>query len=735
MAYAKFLEKKQITHEAKGINVKLYELNGMLYEFQADLVKWALGKGKSALFVDCGLGKTPMQLEWARVVNKTTDGNVLILAPLAVSMQTQREGEKFGIDVNIAHSQEFVKDGVNITNYEKLHKFDPDAFSGIVLDESSILKSFTGKIRNEIITSFNQCSFKLACTATPAPNDFMELGNHAEFLGVMSRTEMLSMFFVHDGGETSKWRLKGHAKEKFWEWLSSWAIVMKNPLDLGYNGHSFDLPDINVDIDYVPSGVTEGYLIPMNVSTLQERRSSRKHSVDDKVKRIAQIINKDKENKHLVWCNYNDESTALKKALNDAVEVKGSDDNSHKESSLLGFANASVRTLVTKPSIAGFGMNWQKCHNVYFCGLSDSYEQYYQAIRRCWRFGQKEKVNVKIIVSDIDETVVDNVLRKEKDMETMQKSIIDHTKAEIKKELKKTKRSKATYKTEHSKGDDWQMYLGDCVESLKDIQDGSIHYSIFSPPFASLYTYSNSDRDMGNCKTRAEFYAHFQFLIKELDRVTMSGRNLSFHCMNLPTSKQSDGVIGLHDFRGELIKLFSDAGWIYHSEVCIWKDPVTAMQRTKALGLLHKQVKKDSCMSRQGVPDYLVTMRKAGENPEPVTHTNESYPVSVWQNVASPIWMDIKPNNTLQKQSARENNDERHICPLQLDVIERALALWSNENDLVLSPFAGIGSEGYQSLMMNRRFIGIELKESYYRCACNNLSQAEIKRNEGILFA
>ena len=269
------------------------------------------------------------------------------------------------------------------------------------------------------------------------------------------------------------------------------------------------------------------------------------------------------------------------------------------------------------------------------------------------------------------------------------------------------------------------LFHADCVDVVRSLPDRSIDYSIFSPPFASLYTYSNSDRDMGNSKTHGEFYDHFRFLVGELLRVTKTGRLLSFHCMNLPTSKVRDGYIGISDFRGILIKAFQDAGWIYHSEVCIWKDPVTAMQRTKALGLLHKQIKKDSCMSRQGIPDYLVTMRRPGENPEPVTHTNETFPVTLWQRFASPIWMDINPSDTLQRESARDEKDERHICPLQLEVIERAIFLWTNPNDIVLSPFAGIGSEGYQALRMGRRFVGAELKESYYAQALRNLQEAE----------
>ena len=270
-------------------------------------------------------------------------------------------------------------------------------------------------------------------------------------------------------------------------------------------------------------------------------------------------------------------------------------------------------------------------------------------------------------------------------------------------------------------GKNYALYCGDSAEVLKGIPSDSIHYIIYSPPFQSLYVYSNSDRDLGNCRTPNEFYEQFSFIGKELYRTLMPGRLMSFHCMNLPTSKERDGFIGIRDFRGELIKFFQDMGFIYHSEVCIWKDPVTAMQRTKALGLLHKQLKKDSCMSRQGIPDYLVTMRKPGDNPERVTHTNETFPVKKWQYYASPIWTDINPSDTLQYVSARENEDERHICPLQLTVIQRGIELWSNPGDTVLTPFMGIGSEAYMAVKMGRKAVGIELKDSYYRQAVKNV--------------
>ena len=291
-----------------------------------------------------------------------------------------------------------------------------------------------------------------------------------------------------------------------------------------------------------------------------------------------------------------------------------------------------------------------------------------------------------------------------------------------------------------AEGKDWIAYNGDCCELVKGLPDGSIHYSVFSPPFASLYVYSNSDRDLGNCANHEDFGVHFQFLVRELYRVIMAGRLVSFHCMNLPKSKTRDGIIGVRDFRGELIRAFEAEGFVFHSEVCIWKDPVTAMQRTKAIGLLHKQVVKDSAMSRQGIPDYLVTMRKPGVNSEPVagkleTFAGEDAPrmgedpvrnsINIWQRYASPVWMDINPSDTLQFRSARENDDERHICPLQLDVIRRGMQLWTNPGDLVLDPFMGIASTGHVALEMGRTFVGFELKPSYYEASVKNLQRAE----------
>jgi DNA modification methylase len=730
--YDTFLQSKRLT--AAPVGFEASDISGQLFPFQRDIVRWALRRGRAAIFADCGLGKTPMQLEWAYRVAEHTGLPVLILAPLAVSAQTAREGEKFGITVTVCQTQSDVRPGVNVTNYEKLHHFEAHAFGGIVLDESSILKAYDGRTRTAIIEAFARTPYRLACTATPAPNDHMELGNHAEFLGVMLRTEMLAMFFVHDGGDTSVWRLKGHAEAEFWAWVCSWAVMLRRPSDLGYADDGFVLPPLTMHQQTVESTVIpEGYLFAVEAQTLVERRAARKASLGDRVGACAALANAD-DAPWLIWCDLNAEGDALTKAIPGAVQVAGSDSAERKEQAMLDFAAGRVRVLVTKPSICGFGMNWQHCANVAFVGLSDSYEAFYQAIRRCWRFGQTSEVQCHIITSEAEGAVVANIKRKEREAITMAEGMVNNMHDLNTQAIHGTERQIATYRELRAIGHDYEAHLGDCVEQTRELADASIDYSVFSPPFASLYTYSNSERDMGNCKDADAFYQHFVFLVKELYRVLKPGRLLSFHCMNLPTTKTMHGHIGIADFRGDLIRMFQAEGFIYHSEVVIWKDPVTAMQRTKALGLLYKQLKKDSAMSRQGIPDYLVTMRKPGDNPDPVTKDPAEFPVDLWQRYASPVWFDINPSNTLQYMSAREAKDERHICPLQLEVIERAIRLWTNKGDLVLDPFGGIGSTGHVAIRLGRKFLGIELKESYWKQMVANLRVAEQTKEQPTLF-
>mgnify|MGYP000246308650 CR=1 FL=1 len=727
--YDSFLETKLIAPVISGFDVA--DLNPNLFDFQRVIVKWALRRGRAAIFADTGLGKTLMQTSWADAVHRETRKDVLILAPLCVAHQTVSESAKYGITVNYCRSQDGVKPGINITNYEMLEHFDIDSFIGVVLDESSIIKNRDGKTRNALIESCKNTPYKLSCTATPSPNDFMELGNQCEWLGIVTMTEMLAMFFINDAGDTGTWILKGHGKVKFWEWLATWAIVIKNPADLGFDGSKYILPPLNISEHVVRSEVTNGLFADIALG-LMERNAARKDSIDDRVAKCAEIVNNSTE-QFVIWCNRNEESEKLADLIHGSKDVKGSDSIDYKEKTIDSFTDGELRVLISKPSICGYGMNWQHCHNTAFVGLSDSWEAYYQAIRRFWRFGQEKPVNVHVISAESEGAVVENIRRKEAQNQTMSQEMVAHMSSYVKSELFGIAKQKEDYARRVVHGDGYTLHNADCIDLAREIESESVGFTIYSPPFSSLFTYSNSDRDMGNSKSEGQFFQHFGYLTDELLRITMPGRLMAVHCMQLTTSKANDGFIGIRDFRGDLIRLMQSKGWIYHSEVCIWKDPVVAMQRTKALGLLHKTIKKDSSMSRQGLADYLLVFRKPGQNVVPISHTPEQFPVTLWQRYASPVWFDINQTRTLNYREARHEDDVKHICPLQLDVIERALELWSAPNDLVFSPFLGVGSEGYCSVKMGRRFIGSELKPSYFDQAVKNMEDA--KRETMDLFA
>lgn len=735
MQYESFLKLKQIEDVPSGFTdgaEKTFPLSNssraQLFPFQDAIVRWALKRGRAAIFADTGLGKSMMQAAWAYAVSQYTGGRVLLVAPLCVAPQTVREAEKLGIPIKFTRTFLPNETGIFITNYENLDSFEAallsNQFEGVVLDESSILKHETSKTREHIIRITRTVPFRLSCTATPSPNDFMELGAQAEFLGVMSSVEMLAMFFVHDSGETSKWRLKGHGRSKFWEWLATWSVFIKRPSDLGFSDEGYDLPPLS--INHVPVGQDDGSFV---VGGIVDRAKVKRETVDERVKACADLVNAS-TGPMIVWCHRNDESEALEALIPGSVEVSGSHSLKEKEDRILGFSEGRYRVLITKPKIAGFGMNWQHCAQMAFVGLSDSYEQIYQAIRRCWRFGQEKPVSVHFIAHAAEGSVLENVQRKEAQADQMAREMIQFMREFQEREVRQLKREVAVYARDQVITPRWTMKLGDCVEVARELESESIDYSIFSPPFASLYTYSNSDRDMGNSRNYQEFWTHFNYLITELHRALRSGRNISVHCMNLTTTKSRDGEIGIRDFRGDIIRAFTAAGFVYHSEVVIWKDPVVAMQRTKALGLLWKTIQKDSSMSRQGLPDYVVTFRKPGVNTKPIAHTKEEFPVDRWQHYASPVWFDIKQGNTLNGRHATEDADERHIAPLQLDLIERCLELWSAEGDLVFSPFGGIGSEGFVALQMGRRFVGSELKRSYFDFAVKNLAIAEREKFE-----
>lgn len=423
MSYMEFLNRKSVTDPDTGLT-DIPPLNPMLYEHQRDMVKWALRRGRAALFADCGIGKGPMQMEWA----SKQPHDCIIAAPLAVAHQFVREAEKFGIDLAYAKDQSQITKRITVTNYERLENFHIEQFGAVALDESSILKNSAGAYCNWMIEAFKNTPFRLCSSATPAPNDVMELGTQAEFLGVMTRGEMLAMYFTHDGGDTSKWRVKGHAQAAFWSWMASWAVMIRKPSDLGYSDEGFVLPPLHMHERCVTvNQASSGFLFAVEALTLQERQSARRDSIADRVAACAEIVNQS-DAPFLVWCNLNDESEALAAAIPDAVEVRGSDTDAHKEKAIAGFLDGSIRVIVSKPRIMGLGLNFQHCADMAYVGLSDSYEQLYQSIRRCWRFGQTKPVNVYVITAETEGAVVSNIKRKEREAEETYNNMIEHMK-------------------------------------------------------------------------------------------------------------------------------------------------------------------------------------------------------------------------------------------------------------------------------------------------------------------
>jgi DNA modification methylase len=734
MEYLEFLKTKRIKFQSTGIDVDDSLINPMLFPFQRDLTRWAIRKGRAAIFADTGLGKTFMQIEWARLLDAPT----LIVAPLSVARQTVREARKIDVQVYYVREQSTVKTFTEagklfITNYEMAHKFDADTFGAVVLDESSILKGLTGKIRKRLTDMFSNTPYRLCCTATPAPNDISEIANHAEFLGIMSRADMLAAFFVHDD---NGWRLRGHAEEAFYRWLASWGMSIRYPSDLGYDDDGFILPPLKIEPVIVETGyVPADQLMFTGLKGITNRSEVRRFTQNRRVLATAEIINASKE-QWLVWCGLNDESKALTSAIDDAVEVKGSDSLDSKIESLESFQAGGIRVLVTKPKIAGFGMNFQNCHNMAFVGLSDSWEAYYQAIRRCYRFGQQSPVNVYITLGDVEQEIYHNITRKEKQASEMANRLIENVQQFEREEIDGRSLDGWEYATDTVRADDYTLMLGDSVERLKELKNDSVDLSVFSPPFMDLYTYSPTERDLGNSASAGDFFVHFGFIIDELLRVTRPGRICAVHTADVPALLSKDGFIGLKDFPGKVIAAYEERGWIYHGRVTIDKNPQAQAIRTHSKALLFVQMEKDSSWSRPAIGDYILVFRKPGENEIPVTPVeNGEMTRDMWIEWAHPVWYGISESDTLRYAMARSAEDDKHICPLQLGTIERCIALWSNPGETVLSPFAGIGSEIYQAIKMSRKGIGIELKPMYFNVMVKNVREAQRKSNQVDLFA
>jgi len=724
--YEEFINTKRQDATKSGFSVCESKLNENLFDFQRHIVAKALEHGNYAIFADTGLGKTLMQLSWASKVTEHTGKPVIILTPLAVAGQTIEEGEKFGIQVERLKSDVFGQ-GIYVLNYEQLKNVDPTVFGGVVLDESSILKNYQGATKTAIIEAFKNTEFRLACTATPAPNDPIEFGNHSEFLGVKKSSQMVSEFFVNDvlsKGRNSKWRLKKHSVRDFYAWVSSWSTVVTSPADIGFeaDAEKYKLPPLEIEYTMVDAPKQDnGKLFnDIAVSATQFHGELRK-TIAIRCDRAIKIA-REHDGQVLLWITSNDEEAYIKEHMPEARIVSGSDKAEKKEEGLLGFAHGKYEYLVTKGKMAKFGLNYQSCQKQIFVSFDFSFEAMYQMIRRSWRFGQKKNVSIDLIYSDTMGNVKQEIQNKQRQFENGKKLM-----TEMAKQIH-TEEVEMGSELEHTTGEGWTLYNADCVEVARSLEENSIDYSFFSPPFADLYTYSGDPRDMSNNATYGKFFDNFQYIVEELLRITKEGRIVSMHCTNMATTLTRDGEIKVIDFRGDLIRFMSANGWLYFGENIIWKDPRPKTQRSKAQNLLHATTKKDSTKNRSCFPDYILHFKKKGDNLTPVNNGGKGLDFAYWGKIAEPVWMDIDAGEVLKTKKTK-GDDEKHMTPTQLEPIRRCIDLYSSKGETVFSPFNGVGSEGTIALKKGRDYIGAELKKDYYDLALIELENATMTSN------
>ena len=742
--YNEFVKGKRHKLGGCGIDIDDADVHPSLFGFQTDIVRWSLRKGRAAIFLDTGLGKTRIQIEWARLLGVPT----LIIAPLSVARQTVKEAARIGVDVQYVRQQSEIQSMICVTNYEMVAQFDPSAFGAVVLDESSILKSIDGKTRRKLMGMFSRTEYRLCCTATPAPNDLIEIGNHAEFLGICSAAEMRAMFFINanlehtislgdktyrrkgsnQGGQ--EWRLKHHAEGPFYDWLSSWAICLTKPSDLGYDDSDFELPGLNIETHYAKSDyVPEGQLFFVALEGVSDRATVRRNTIDDRLNILDTIITLDDQ--WIIWCGLDDESRAVMGRIPGAVEIRGSDTPEHKANTFERFQDGEIRVLVTKCKIGGFGMNFQNAHKMAFFGLNDSWETWYQAIRREYRYGQKSIVDVHVVLSDIEDEIYANIMRKDAMADRLRRGLIEHISIYNKRELDMESVDIDLTEVDSASGDGWTALLGDSCERLKELDDNSIDLSVYSPPFADLYVHSNSAHDLGNSKDWNEFFGHYAYIIREVMRATKPGRLTCVHTSDIPAMASRDGWIGVRDFPGEVIRAYEAEGWTFVGRAFVQKNPQAQAIRVKSKALLFVQLRKDSADSRPALIDQVLLFKKPGDNATPIMPVaNGEMDNETWIEWAHGIWLGIRETDTLQYSVARDVDDEKHICPLQLGTIERCIKLYSNPGETVLTPFMGIGSEAYMAIKLGRKAVGIELKRSYYDVAVKNIMSAALTKQD-----
>jgi len=899
--YQKFLESKRITVSHSGFDLDESAINPILFPFQRDIVLWSLLRGKSAIFADCGLGKSFMQIEWAWHIHHYTNKPVLIVAPLGVTGQTIQEGVKLDYEISYYRDQNEMHgaEKLIITNYEMLKNFNLSNFGGLVLDESSILKNYTGKTKRLILNKAQGMQFKLACTATPAPNDHLELGNHAEFLGIMPSREMIQRWFVNDSMKAGGYRLREHGQNDFWSWVASWAVSMQRPSDIGdYSDEGYILPDLNFEGHIVPVDHTRAWneqdkrgqlsLLLVGNTSATTMHKEKRATIQKRMKNAAALAKEIEPTGEpiLIWCEYNYEADELVKLLPNAVEIRGNEKPNIKQQKLLGFGNGDYQILITKPKIASFGLNWQHCGTQIWTSINHKFESFYQGYKRSHRFGRKNPVDCHIVYAESEGNILSNLNRKHAEHMIMQREMVRAMRKNGMSVERGYRPIKMRNYDEYECGPNWKLYHGDSAITLKNELDNSVDLIVQSPPFKSLYIYSDNLEDLGNAENDQQFYDQYQFILNEEIRIAKPGSYKAEHCKDLPLYANRDGAMGLQDFPGELIKAHLEAGWWFIDWITIWKDPVIEMQRTKNAGLLWSSAFCERAeRARQGMADYVLIFQKPIKGQEPPSTridaqpmqqsvadrcmdlwTNEDekdkysknnrpiiihdkdchfepkaireqlqdgrnyiiqiydpaemhiliekmrlhkmifhsrialtdgtwllvfrkwvdemspdknpnirhvkhdlvagahrfigtdgpkyyeddrdYSIQVWQRYASPvwydlpglpsthknIWFDIKQTNVLNHRIAREDKDEKHICPLQIDLIERCIDWYTKPGDRVHTSFAGVGSEIATAIRMGRKAIGSELKRSYYELALQNIREIEQSKQRITLF-
>lgn len=807
--YLAMAARKLETAPTAGIEVPPDAIHPLLFDWQREVVRWALAMGRGALFEERGLGKTLQQVEWARHVTAHTGGRVIIVCPLAVAHQTVEEAARIGVPVRYVRSAADVDaatESVVITNYDMAIRegaFDFSAFIGVVLDESSRLKEFTSKTRQVLIDTFRDTPYRLCCTATPSPNDTVELGNHAEFLGVMTSGDMLTEFFIRDSNAANALRLKGHAVKRFWQWVAGWAVCIGKPSDMGqeYSDDGYDLPPLNLFHEEVPVDHSRAWAAPDEDGQaklfVDGNRSAtdvwaeKRQTLEARVRRTAEIVARAPGEPWIIWHDTDYERDAIKAAIPEATVVTGGQSPEEKEALLTLFTEGHARIMATKPKIGGWGLNWQHCANMIFVGVTHKFEEFYQALGRCHRFGQQRPVNAYVVYAESERGIVEALREKWGKHEEMHAEMV----AAMKEHGLGFRGPAYAIETEAPRdvaaGTGWTMHLGDAVMVLRDLGENSVHLSVSSWPFADQYTYSSSVFDMGNCAGGEEFFEQMGFLLPELLRVTVPGRMALVHAKDrIVYGSKNDGYFYIEPFSDNCIRAMTAAGWLFYGRITIATDPVRENNQTNRLG--HGNLQKDATRIGVGMPEYLLLFRKphtktaAGGtwSDEPVLLTEvRGYTLPRWQVDANSLWRsngrpletweadgydyrahvaaveekdrrgelgrangkpiptdhpgvwpDIQRTNCLNNLMAREQQDERHICPLQLDVCERAIERWSNPGDVILDYFMGIGSVGVTAIRLGRQALGVELKRSYWEWACRYCERAVTESRQGTLF-